>query len=480
MLSLWREYKFYLIPPLFWAGICILLDFNGLFGQDAHGYYQYTSSFYQSLSHFQHPKDYFWGIGYPLLGAILSFITQNVLFSLLAISLLAYALIGILINQCLTLIFPLDKEESPFFRKIAIFILYFSAPFCIRMAVTVMSDMLAVLGTVVCFYGMTVFYYKDKNNALYLSIAGATLAILTRYPPGVLILPMLIALAYWVFIRKKYYTYLIATLIALTGLALHFWIKGNNIFEFTNHGSLYGWTLMNSFRRVLHTPDGIQYCTFPNILYTFGQFWHPAYLIFGVVLLCFIRKKDLAPTPIKIAITSIILYAIFLAGIPFQNMRFLLLSFPLVCLLLYPAFIRFAVRIANYGNKLERGIFILILLGQSVIAFKLLYDLRKRNHWEKEVARDLQQYKGTTLYTFDIDVALGSYPVPLTIINTWTEKLDTLQIGALYFAEEKTIESQWVDRNPYFNWQKAKNEYQLLPLKHYKNGWKLYRIEKKL
>ncbi len=507
MPAFWQKYSIYLIPPFFGGGMCILLDFNGLYGQDAHEYYRYTQAFYQSLLHGEQPQDFFWGIGYPLLGALFSFITKNVLFSLQAISLICYTVIGILIGKCADLIFPNNAGSVtpflPFSRKIALFLLYFSAPYCLRMGVLVMSDMLAALGVMLCFYAMTVFYYKNKNSSLYFAVAGASLAILTRYPPAVVVLPMLIGLIYLVFLRKKYLASVLSMLIVAVGVGLHVWIKGENLFAFTHHGSLYGWTLLNSFRRVLHTPDGIQYCTFPNILYAFGQFWHPAYLSVGIVLVFFIRKKDFTSFPIKIAVLSILLCAVFLMGIPFQNMRFLLLSFPLVSLLLFPALEnftqmcadfsrfrrcrwRFICEICHYLRNLREPqlpiftLLIFLILGQMAMGFKLIHDLRTRNQWEKQVAADLQVYKGLTLYTFDIDVALGSYPVPLKIVNTWTEKVEDFEIGGLYFCEEKTLESQWVERNPLLNWQKVKAEYVLICVKTYKNGWKLYKIQKKL
>lgn len=478
-----KKYLVFLLAPFLGIITCIILDFNGLYGQDAHEYYRYTQSVYHSILQGKQIQDYLWGVGYPLLGTFLSFFTKNVLFSLQAISFISYTWIGILIYKTTNLLNTASVAPFPLFcRKIAVFLLYFSVPYCLRMSTLVMSDTLAALGITLCFYGLTHFYYQQKNSAIYVSMLGFTLALLTRYPTIVPIFPMFLALFFLIFKYQKKSAFLFSLLIPLMGFILHIAIKRGDSFIFMEHNAIHTWSFSNYFSTELHRPDGVQYCTFPNIIYAFSNIWHPAYGFFGLILLFFIWKKreNLANFPTKIALISIVLYSFFLAGIPLQNLRFLLLTFPLLSIVYYPAFEHCIELIMKYLPKWKYIIIIGLILGQSVAGIKLIHDFAQKNHWEKQVAADFQVYKGITLYTFDIDVAFGSYPVPLKIVNTWHEKVSDFEIGALYFCEEKSLESQFIGQNPLANWHKVQQEYALICLKTYQNGWKLYKIEKKL
>ena len=114
-LSSMKKYLVFLLAPFLGIITCIILDFNGLYGQDAHEYCRYTQSVYHSILQGKQIQDYLWGVGYPLLGTFLSFFTKNVLFSLQAISFISYTLIGILIYKTTNLLNAASVAPFPLF-----------------------------------------------------------------------------------------------------------------------------------------------------------------------------------------------------------------------------------------------------------------------------------------------------------------------------------------------------------------------------
>ena len=64
-----------------------ILNFNGLYGQDAHEYYRYSLALANFLTGGPDTEPFFWPVLYPAIGAILSIVFPNIL-SLQILSLL--------------------------------------------------------------------------------------------------------------------------------------------------------------------------------------------------------------------------------------------------------------------------------------------------------------------------------------------------------------------------------------------------------
>lgn len=71
------SYKSTLISPIFILVLFILihliLDFDGLYGQDSYEYLRYTKALHFYFKTGIPPGDYFWPLFYPIIGSIFSF-----------------------------------------------------------------------------------------------------------------------------------------------------------------------------------------------------------------------------------------------------------------------------------------------------------------------------------------------------------------------------------------------------------------------
>ena len=86
-----------------------IIDFNGLYGQDAHEYLRYTKHLKNSLLNFEKPDNYFWPVIYPLIGLLVSLISFSEMFGLQLISIVAYVITAAYIIKTLNLLY---KESS--------------------------------------------------------------------------------------------------------------------------------------------------------------------------------------------------------------------------------------------------------------------------------------------------------------------------------------------------------------------------------
>ena len=116
-------------------GIIAVAGYNGLYSQDSYEYLRYCVRLYDFLNAGALPGDYFWPLNYPLMGAILAFVTGPQialqLLSILAASWILYLLCMFLFSE-----FP-GRE-----REIILYVLLFlgAAPYFFRYTVSSMSD----------------------------------------------------------------------------------------------------------------------------------------------------------------------------------------------------------------------------------------------------------------------------------------------------------------------------------------------------
>lgn len=176
----------------------------------------------------------------------------------------------------------------------------------------------------------------------------------------------------------------------------------------------------------------------------------------------------------KILLVSIFLYAVFLAGIPFQNSRFLLLSFPLVLILFYPSFI--------YLSKLKwlKKLFVLGVAFAIVIQFfltkKLFRSVLQRNKLEIEIVEILKKYQYNTLYSFDIDIALQGRDLQFNYNNLWKNRYIDLKTNDLILFHPTKFKKQWQGKNPMLNFNYFKKTYTLRLIEDLPEGWKLFKV----
>ncbi len=458
--------------------IRIIAGFNGLYGQDAYEYLRYSGRldhfFYSGIN----PGQFFWPVGYPLAGAILNLIINNSDISLQLISLFAFVFSVIYIDKFLELFFDDTSNKRIYF----VILFYFLSPYLFRSAFLVMSESLSVL----CIIGLLYHLCKySKNNSIRdftLAIFFIMLSLITRYVNFVVILIPSIYLL--VLFLKKFDLRKLIIGLAIVVLAVlpHLIIDRGNSMSFLGHEWLKEWSVKNFFSAGFLTANGYETYGQINIIYPFSNLIYPAFIFSGILFLFFLRVEDFKKNYFKIIVSSLLLYFIFLAGIPYQDFRFLIPAYPLAILLLYPGFLRVTDKFLK--KKYRKPAFIIFLIIQCMLIYKYSIGIYNLNKFEKETANILMNYDGSrTLYTFYLNGALKYYGIRNKLVNLYDSKISDVNAGSYVLFNKSKFQMQWKNELPMINWKYLKSNYNLkelfrLPGSYQQSGWILYEINK--
>ncbi len=468
-----RENYFYLkvvFLTILFLIVRIAMQFDGLYGQDAYEYLRYTNEMYSFFVNGTLLGDYFWGMGYPFFGCIFNFFVHDGAVALQLVSLAAAFTTWIYMDKMLALIYP----EEP--NYIITFLFLVLSPIFIIQSFLVMSDMLACSFIIMAIYYFIQFIIQSKNKHCMLGVIFSMLSLQTRYA-SIVILVLFFVLVFIKLVKSKNYKMILfSVLIGITISLPHIYIRANNSLQFLSHNFLTEWNILNLFKNSFISINGESQSKLINLVYCLYSFFHPQFFAFGclIFVLIFINKYKffIGNRFQNIILISILTYAIFLAGIPFQNKRFLALSFPLVIIVCYPV-LKQILSATKWSKSLIMGVLVL-QFGFIVYFGKPIY---QRSKLEKTIANDLIAFSGKTIYIFDIDLALKGRNVPLDYQNIWYKEYKNFKKGALVLLNAAQLEKQWIGLNPLINWNKLKTNETLQVLKPYGDGWNLYEIQ---
>jgi hypothetical protein len=469
-----KELKWY---GLFFITVLAFLwitAFNGLYGQDSYEYLRYTKCLNEFFRSGANPGDYFWPIIYPLTGSVFSFVIP-LPFALQFISVLSLVLAAIYIEKIIFLIFPSER----IWARLYVFLFFLLSPYMLRASLVVMSDSLSIFFVVAAWYYFEKYKRSVTSKSFLLFVLFFAAAIATRYAAFIVLLAPAIVIGIKFFKNFRFFSFLAALCIVVALFTPHFLIRSHNPLGFLYHEWVLSWSPLNFFRNKFNTIEGISSYSFFNLLYAFFNLLHPAIYFAGIVFLivCLKIRWQIKDMKIGALVSSIILYALFLAGIPFQNMRFLLLSFPLVVVALFPGY----NVIHKYLLKkewLKYGI-VFVLIVQLGLFYKVFNSFYTDNKTEKQVAAEMLKYSNSTLYTFSIDMALKSYGYKGNIINMSQVKIDTLKnkdTNALVLFNVKQFSEEYKNKNPMINWEYLNKSYVLVKIDDMPEGWVLYKL----
>lgn len=456
--------SFYIVLFIF---IRFILGFDGLYGQDAYEYLRYTDALKKCILEGAPPGDYFWGIYYPLIGSLFSFITSNSALALQLISFISLLILVYLVEKIISTIYNVKVN------KIIPFLFVGLSPILLTMSFLVMSDMMASCLILASFYCFLLYLENNKEKHFLIGIALSTIAILTRYVEVLIVFPILIYVLIALLKNRKYKSLFLAFLIFGLICLPHFLIRTNDSLKFINHNWLTTWNITNLFQNHFETVDGIAQYEYINLAYCLFPFYYKYFFFFGGIIILFtlffnrtkVTKHQL------LLLSTIVIYVVFIGGISFQNNRFLIPVLPLIIVLFYPSIHKLFQR-----NKLLYFLSIPIILVQLYF-FKNYGQLYyTRNKLEQEVCQILKPYEGNTLYSFDIDIALQGRQMKFNYHNLFLEKFNTFENNALILINENNIEQQWVGKSPYINWKKIENTCQLKTIRQINSDWTLYQI----
>ncbi|MFN3967662.1 hypothetical protein, partial [Flavobacterium sp.] len=461
-----------IIAFVIWSLSNFVLDFDGLYGQDAYEYLRYTNALHAFLSNGTNPGDYFWPLYYPVFGAILGFVLKPAI-SLQAISIFSFLITVKYLIKIIGLLYPKSKTASLY-----ILLFFFLSPIAFRLSLVVMSDMLTVAFIVLCYYNSLLYLKKETVLNLVLALLFGVSAVMTRYVAFVVLFPLGISVLFFIMKAKERLKHLpLLLLIALLLILPHLIVRNQNSIAFLGHNWLKEWSVFNFFQSAFNADDGLSHYFLPNILYAFSAAFDPRYFFAGVFLIIpFFKVKNRAKF-LWLFVSAFMLYGFFLAGIPYQNNRYLFLSFPILLVVLFPYFNWILELIRN--KKLKNSMISLVVILQMILCFLALKPMLERNSFERKVATQIRPYQNNTLYSFDIDIALQGRDLKFNYQNLWTKKYNKFEENALVLFHPNKFESKWKGQNLMLNWEFLKRNYNLKIISHFPDGWKLYKITAK-
>ncbi|MBK7938186.1 MAG: glycosyltransferase family 39 protein [Lewinellaceae bacterium] len=457
-----------------------ILSFNGLYGQDAHEYLRLSRAYFDHLRGLPYLPagrgDAEFAVGYPLCGALLQLTGLVAALALQIISWAAAGAAAYFFDRCLQVLTPGARAGSRWTFTVAGLLL---APYFVRAGLTSMSDapglafFLAALA-----HGLRVLETGRIGTAVWAAFF-AGLAVITRFSLAVLLAPLVIAVGLYLVENRRWVFAGATILVGLLAVFPHFWLKTDVPGSVFGHSLLQGWSGWHYFHATFSNSNGSVNYGIPNGLYLLLPLAHPGFCLLLPGLLLLFKKTDLHLVSKKVLAASLVVYLLFLGGVPHQNMRYLLPAFAVLLLIFFPAWDRMFSYGFYFFKRLTFAIIGLTFAVQVCCITLIIRPVIVRNRLETGIATGLQNAlpAEATLFAFDLDVALRSYLPGLRINNLWEQLYTDFPAGSFILFNEPLLRPQWQGRNPILNWDYAKSHYRLEEIRTFPGGWQLYEIK---
>jgi len=458
---------------LFLILLTSVIGYNGLYGQDSYEYLRYCTHLFDFLKNDVAPGNYYWTVNYPLLGAFLAYITGPAI-ALQLLSILSASWIVYLVCMFLFREFPGRELEVIFY----VLLLLGASPYFFRYTISSMSDMMAISFACTAYYALYCGYKESHNRWLYATWFLAAMAVFTRFAMLPLLVPVILFSTFCVIKKFNLIFFIVAIAAALIPAGVHFFFKQNSYADIFQVYPMTGWSVSNYFKSSFTTVEGNLNYTLPNIIFVFSFLVHPGFLFPGILFLFLMFKKGTRPSLVYPVVSAgILLYLFFIAGMPSRNTRYLIPVLPFFIASCFPVYLIILSWLYKREN-FRKVFFITMCVVQflfTVMAFKPFYEYNKL---EKFIANKIIEYHPSVLYTFGIDGAIRSYGYRGTIINLWSNPLDTVQQGALLLFNKQQNDKQWKGKNPMLNYNLIVEKAGAVKIETLESGWEIYEIKK--
>lgn len=469
--------------PWFWALMLMLLlfvirfavGFDGLFGQDSYSYLDQARKLRAWMISGENPGKFFWPRNYPLLGAIWPFHGLGLWMQFLSILGAGLCLAG-------TLGFARLLGVNHYFQGLLALILIGLSPFFMRTNLSIMSDPLSIGFMMLGIWKAETGLKEGRSKKLLFGAFFIGMAVWMRYPLALLASPFLIVWCYQLLRKRAFLSVLgMGFLFLLPAIPEMLLLPKTQDLAFERafeHSNLLQWSIPNWFRREFFQSEGHVSYRLPNILAISGAIWHLGYWGFGVLGIGFHflgRKLIKWPFPLTYLLGPAC-YALLLLGINLQNNRFLLPLLPFVLIWLLLAWQWLLDRVQKQWKIGILIAFFLLNLGFAVIINKKIWDLSKM---EAQIAVELpkRMSEGAKLYEFGMESMLDGREVPISHLSMYDSIRIAPQTGDFVLFNLEMNESIWADQWPMKNWNQFSKEFQVVEMREWKDGWKLYELQ---
>ncbi|MBL7825619.1 MAG: glycosyltransferase family 39 protein [Saprospiraceae bacterium] len=475
-------------PALLFAGLALLswlLAFNGLYGQDAHEYVRQCRAIVDAwsggLASAVTLGDSQFAQGYPVAGALLTYLTGDPILGLQIISWVAYAASVFALERLLNLLSHGSRADS---RVVFIGLGLALSPVFVKAGFTVMSDSLALAFALGAFYYGLKWLEQHRGRDVRWAAFLTALAVSTRPAMGALIFPMALVIGLQLLERRRWSLFFGALLLAALVLWPQLIRQQGLLSNLGQHSLVQNWSATHFFQRSFSDLNsGNAVYAVPNILYLLFPLFHPGFCLTLAGLWLLAKKTDLALVSKRVIVAGIIVYLLLIGGLPHQNLRYLLPVYALLLLLFFPSWDRMYCYGLYFFKRLTWSIIGVTCLVQLFFSVRTVMPVIQRNHLEKAIAEHVRRHvpSGSVVYGFDMDVAMRTYLPELEWRNMWIERYQQFPPGSFVLFNEALLKAQWAGKNPMLNWADMHTSCRLEEIadenKHLKNGWTLYRFD---
>jgi len=364
----------------------VVLRFDGLYGQDPYAYYSYGQQVRDSVSRLQLPGKFYWPLGYPALVALGFKLTNDQPLGPQIVTLMAGAAVSVL---TFLLAFELARSSgsSGRFARIAGLVAWAVVAGCgqlIQSSMVIMADAPALMWATLSAWGLVRYGRTRRPGWIALAAFALAWATMTRWQYGGLAPVWAI---YVIMQRSIHWRHIVlAVIVGLITLSPQIAHSIQNPDPLLSHQWVQGWSLTNAFTRDFVTVDGaFHYDQSPAVYYAqpvyYVYFMSP--LLIPLVALGMIALFTSSNRGGVLLFGWIVVQYGFLAGIPYQNIRFALAVFPPLAVLagigaawvLYPHPLPLSLR--ERGDPRNKGLKPLVqLVTLIVIIYSPLTTLR--------------------------------------------------------------------------------------------------------
>jgi len=468
------------IPPL-------LLHFDGLYGQDSYAYYSYGHQLLDALSRLQLPGHFYWPLGYPALVGLGFILAGDSPSGPQLLSLACGAAASVFV-YLLTVEVCRAYHRTGQFARLAGIVAWAVTAFCgqlIQSSFVIMSDAPALMWATLSAWALAVYARSSKPAWIALAAFALAWATMTRWQYGGLALPWAI---YVIANKTIHWRHIaLAVVVGIATLSPQIAHSIQNPDPLINHEWLQGWSPSNALGHDFTTADGtFHYDQSPAQYYaqplSNAYFMGPLLIVFLVIGIALATR----PQPLMLLCGWIAVQYGFLAGIPYENIRFALAIVPPVAVL---------VGIGAAGVMLYKSRFQVIVASAAacIVIYSLIATLRSSapifssfvaakdadlaaSRWiEHEIPEP-----GATVYCLDLLLTMEHYTSlhPVQIYQMTPEQLSAQlgQSNAAYAVFNVwTTEHQWYGQSPWiiYHWLLNRG---LTEMGTY-NNYTLYRIE---
>ncbi len=462
-----RTYWLYLLLPILLFVLAIgLFQIDGLYGQDAYAYLKFTNALRDFWGGGIKPDDFFWPILYPFISSLVSFFTGRSALALQLVSVLSLAGAMIYLHVILQ-----EKFKNILLIRIYLISFFLFSPFILKMSLLCMSDMLCLFFIAAHLGHYVRFKNRSKSVDLLLSVLFGVAAVFTRYGAAVLVLFTLLHIGILLIKSRDFIRIGICFIGLLIGLLPHLIFTSRGYLNFTNHQWLADWNILNMFKSSFQTNDGNMHFMFPNIIFYFLNIFHPGHLIILVplILILIFRRSGLYQSFLLI---PLIIYFLFISGIPTQNIRFLLPLMIYLIILLFPAVEKLYEQL-----PFKKIILLFCVVANSVLFILGFVKLYQRIQFEQEVISLLNsKYVGRNVFSFDMDQSIEGRGYRGKTLGLFEKVYPDIEKGSLILFNPDKFKIQWEGKPPMQNWEKVNENHKLNVVQKFRDGWSLYEV----